>query len=258
MTSVRAGLSRPAVWVVIALFGALTGAALQLALGGTTGRPSLTSSVAVVATEVAGARVAAGAEPSGAPGAAPAGTGTTGPTALVEGTGSASGASPAAVAAAPAANRTEWRLRVPALGVDAQVISLGFTADGQLDVPRDGTSVGWYEISAQPGAPGNTLLGGHFDWGGSAAVFWRLSNLEAGDQIVLDNGSSELVYEVSETTAVSWDHPVAEILATEGTGSSLTLFTCGGSFDRSRSGYDQRSVIRAVQVSSTAPLTAQR
>ena len=154
--------------------------------------------------------------------------------------------------------RVGWRLQVPSLGVDAPMVDLGFDAAGRLDVPSDGRSVGWYDVSSKPGEPGNALLGGHYDWDGSLAVFSRLSELVAGDRVQLDDGAGEeLVYEVQSTASVDWDHPLSEILSGESGGSRLTLFTCGGDFDAERGEYGQRVVVWATLVEST-PLTARQ
>lgn len=265
MNALRAVLSRPASWFAIALVGALTGVALQLAIG-SDGSPGVSVVAAVpssadTSNEVGNAEAAP--SPDGRTPATPEQSGV--PTAEASATTSdldrpaADGSSPAAVSITPPANATGLRVRIPALGIDARVVSLGFASDGQLAVPRDGSSVGWYEISPRPGQAGNALLGAHFDWDGSLAVFAGLSRLTPGDRVFVDDGSaSELAYEVSEATAVAWDSPVSDILSAAGSGSSLTLFTCGGEFDESRGEYDQRVVVRAVEVGASAPLMARR
>lgn len=148
-------------------------------------------------------------------------------------------------------------LSIPSLAVSAQIVDLGFTGDGVLDVPSDGVSVGWYDVSPRPGEPGNALLGGHYDWDGSLAVFWRLGELAQGERVELDDGSgSALVYEVQSTSSVDWDRPLSEILTSDA-GSSLTLFTCGGEFDEARGEYEQRVVVWATLV-EPSPLAALR
>lgn len=146
-------------------------------------------------------------------------------------------------------------LSIPSLAVSAEIVDLGFNGDGQLDVPSDGVSVGWYDVSPRPGEPGNALLGGHYDWDGSLAVFWRLGELQQGDVVELDDGTgAALVYEVQSTSNVDWDRPLSEILASDD-GSSLTLFTCGGVFDETRGEYEQRVVVWATLVE---PLASRR
>ncbi len=140
------------------------------------------------------------------------------------------------------------RVRIPALGVDASLIELGFADGGQLDIPRDGAVVGWYTISALPGEPGNALLGAHVDWRGSTAVFWRLRDLTAGDMIYIDTPAGELVYRVDSAGMVPNTTPLGEVLGSRSGPQSLTLFTCGGTFDQVEREYDQRFIVRAVSV----------
>ncbi|MPZ99312.1 MAG: sortase [Dehalococcoidia bacterium] len=150
--------------------------------------------------------------------------------------------------AAPPSQAVIGRVRVGALGIDAPLIEVGFDATGELDVPRDGTSVGWYTISAAPGAAGNVLLGGHFDWAGDLAVFYRLSALSEGDLVEVDAGGQSHTYRVSEAGDLPFDAPLSDILGVRSGSPTLTLFTCGGTFDASRGEYDRRVVVRAVEV----------
>lgn len=254
--------SRSARWLAVAIVGALTGVALQVLVGGSDGSPAV-SVVAVnqgLSSSGTGAPVA---EPSPAPQsvAGPPHI----PAQATEPAGRSAGETPAAgpaAVAAPVASQpvaSGLRLRIPTLGIDAQIVTLGFTGDGQLDVPHNGSSVGWYDISPRPGEAGNALLGAHFDWDGALAVFAGLSQLSPGDLVFIDSGSAaQVAYEVSVATSVGWDHPVADVLAANGAESSLTLFTCGGNFDTERSEYDERLVVRAVQTEVSASLAVRR
>ena len=257
------GLAR---WTAIAVLGALAGVALHLHLaGGVTGPAPVT----LVAVDRAPGDATEATHPSQLAGA-PVGPASDAPSAPDAGAPVAPGApAPSGAAAAPpagspdstAAERdarpaTSLVLRIPALGVHAGIVPLGFDADGQLDVPTDGASVGWYDISPRPGEVGNALLGAHFDWDGELAVFAGLSRLAPGDRLYIAAAEGELVYEVSVATTVGWDHPVADILAAQAPGSSLTLFTCGGAFDSERGEYDERVIVRAVQVDPSEALAA--
>jgi sortase (surface protein transpeptidase) len=249
-------------WIGIAVAGAVTGLAFQLLLGGSSGG----SSASAIATGSASVVIAAGAAADSPTSTVlPAAVATAaGPEDDAAGSGDGSAQAPSEGAGTegytpPAVRSTGLRLRVPALGIDAQVIALGFDGDGQLAVPADGSSVGWYEISPRPGEQGNALLGAHFDWNGALAVFYGLDTLSPGDRVYLDGApDGELVYEVSGVSSVDWDSSVVDVLATDVDGSSLTLFTCGGDFDSERHGYDQRLIVRAVQVETSTPLTARR
>src|SRR4051794_41499782 len=51
------------------------------------------------------------------------------------------------------------RLRIPAIDVDASgLIDLGLQADKTMEVPADGTTVGWYTNSPSPGERGPAVL----------------------------------------------------------------------------------------------------
>ena len=169
--------------------------------------------------------------------------------------GAVSSAPAPAVGAAPPRPPTHpdtgLRVRIPALAVDTNIVELGFNADGQLDVPADGRTVGWYNISARPGSPGNALLGGHLDWVGSAAVFWRLRELSEGDLVYIDSGSGELVYRVESAYVVGFDAPLGDVLGERSGPGTITLFTCGGGFDSALREYDERVIVRAAAVPSS-------
>ena len=140
------------------------------------------------------------------------------------------------------------RITIPAIDVDAPMITLGFASDGSLDIPYDAVSVGWYTVTPPPGQPGNSLLGAHVDWRGELAVFWRLRDLQSGDLIYIERGEQTLVYRVRESFSVAFTANVGDVLRSTPGESSVTLFTCGGTFNRSRGEYDERLIVHAVQV----------
>lgn len=255
--SSRADLRRVVPWVAVALFGTTAGlvfAMMLAALGDASSVVVRASDPAVVPApvvqvlsevQVTAVTVDSAIEPEPAASGQPVGSVLAGPVPV-----DSSDAGTEQVSSG-------LLLSIPSLAVSAQVVDLGFTGDGVLDVPSDGASVGWYDVSPRPGEPGNALLGGHYDWDGSLAVFWRLGELQQGDRVELDDGSgTALVYEVQSTSSVDWERPLSEILSSDD-GSSLTLFTCGGVFDQARGEYEQRVVVWATLVDPLS-LAAQR
>jgi LPXTG-site transpeptidase (sortase) family protein len=140
------------------------------------------------------------------------------------------------------------RLRIPALGVDAMVSTLGFDGAGGYAVPNTAGGVGWYDFSAYPGAAGNAVLGGHLNWRGSRGVFDRLDELSSGDMIYVDTAAGEIAYQVVGSTSLAAETPFVEILGERTGPSTLTLFTCGGTFSTAAGSYDHRTVVNAVRV----------
>jgi LPXTG-site transpeptidase (sortase) family protein len=102
-----------------------------------------------------------------------------------------------------------FRIAIDKLGVDAPVVAEGMDANQVPLVPLNSYEVAWYDFTAAPGTPGNTVFAGHKTWGGEA-VFYDLDQLQRGDVIRLtgDDGS-ELVYTVTDSFTVREDDPNA-------------------------------------------------
>lgn len=171
----------------------------------------------------------------------------TGGTATTDGSTSPAATSPAATNE-PASTASQVRLRIPTLAVDAAITSLGFDGAGGYAVPGTASGVGWYEFSAYPGAAGNAVLGGHLNWRGSRGVFDRLDELSAGDMIYVDTAAGEVAYQVVGSHSVTAQTPFIDILGERSGPSTLTLFTCGGTYSSAAGEYDQRLVVNAVRV----------
>jgi LPXTG-site transpeptidase (sortase) family protein len=126
------------------------------------------------------------------------------------------------------------------------MITLGVDRDGVMQVPNNGTDVGWYDFSTVPGGAGNSVISGHLDTATSpTAVFNHLKDLKQGDPMsVIENGK-KLDFEVFWTK--SWPDDTAPLALILGSAPSptLTLITCSGTFDRARRNYSERLVVRA-------------
>src|SRR5918997_6984048 len=55
------------------------------------------------------------------------------------------------------------RLRIPAVGIDTALQSLGRNADGTVAVPTDPEVAGWYAEGPRPGQQGPAVILGHVD-----------------------------------------------------------------------------------------------
>lgn len=79
-------------------------------------------------------------------------------------------------------------------------------------------------------------------------MFWRLREMRPGDLIYIERGGETLLYEVRESFAVAFSASVGDVLRSSPGESSVTLFTCGGVFNRSIGQYEERLIVHAVQV----------
>ncbi len=148
---------------------------------------------------------------------------------------------------AAAATRVPVRLRVPSLGIDAPVASVGVAADGQLAVPNDLVRVGWYGAGALPGDAGTALIAAHVDHAHLPGVFFRLDRLAPGAtvQVVHADGTVS-TYSVAARRMIAKPLlPVAD-LTQPGGAPRLVLVTCGGSYDRGRRSYRDNVLVYAV------------
>ncbi|MBM9510417.1 class F sortase [Actinacidiphila acididurans] len=169
-------------------------------------------------------------------------------TSSAPGTHSPSGNGAAPVHALPRSEPV--RLRIPAIGVDTQVIPLGLAADGTVQVPpiAPHSPAGWYDGSPTPGSTGPSVILGHVTVGRYGdGVFRRLSALGSGDRILvgLQNGVTA-VFGVDSVQTVDKAHFPTNSVYGNVDHPALRLITCGGT--RTGGGYADNVVVYASLV----------
>ncbi len=92
------------------------------------------------------------------------------------------------------------RLIIPAIGVDANVQSVGlwWKVPTEIGIPTNFTDVAWYNGGPLPGEPGSAVIDGHLDGATvQQAVFYNLDKLQPGDDVqVVDNTGKTLHFTV--------------------------------------------------------------
>ncbi|OKI19002.1 hypothetical protein A6A08_05220 [Nocardiopsis sp. TSRI0078] len=160
--------------------------------------------------------------------------------------------------AAPAASEDEAtsvlsrarpvRLTIPAIDVDvADLVALDVDAAGVLEAPEDTGAVGWYGPGPWPGQAGPAVLGAHVDSVSGPAVFFRLRELEPGDEVAVERADgTEAVFHVYEVREYDKDtFPTDRVYGSTGNRAELRLVTCGGEFERRSGGYTGNVVVYA-------------
>ncbi|MGW5234667.1 class F sortase [Streptomyces nodosus] len=127
------------------------------------------------------------------------------------------------------------RLRIPAIGVDTPLLSLGLEPDGTVQVPpiTAHDRAGWYRFSPTPGQNGPSVVLGHVTVGSYGdGVFRRLDRLRTGETIVarLENGT-EAQFTVTSTRTVAKAHFPTDDVYGNVNRPELRLITCGGPHD---------------------------
>jgi sortase (surface protein transpeptidase) len=156
--------------------------------------------------------------------------------------------------AAPGPSLDVWRhadlpvrLRIPAIDVDAPIVSLGLLAGGELAAPSLAGDVGWFKLGVKPGEAGNALLDGHLDWYRAVGVFYYLGKLTPGDTVsVVDAAGTEHTFRVVWKELVPVDKAPMERIVGQTPVPAVTLITCGGQWNSAAKEYTHRWVVRAV------------
>jgi LPXTG-site transpeptidase (sortase) family protein len=148
------------------------------------------------------------------------------------------------------------RLVIPSGEIDAPVVQMGVDDAGVMQSPSNAYDVAWYDFSAHPGFGGNAVFAGHVDYiRVGPVVFWNLKDLNEGDiiEVHLTDGTQ---YTYAVNFKQQYDAataPVNEIVGPTPK-ETVTLITCGGTFNSSSGQYDKRLVVRAERVAETQAL----
>lgn len=141
------------------------------------------------------------------------------------------------------------RLIIPALGINSTWTGLGFLADGlTMASPAGPSDLGWYTFSGAPGGPSNAVFAGHVDWyTGAPAIFGGLPSLTPGAVVQVSRADGKLVvYHVVSSTWYDFLQTDATPIIAPTSVPTITLITCGGTFNQATHEYDKRLVVRAV------------
>lgn len=160
--------------------------------------------------------------------------------------------SPSATSGQPATGRPAVhpvRLTIPQIGVAAKVTPAGVDPAGAFSVPPSVDTVGWYRFGPALDSPsGSLVIGGHVDSAAAGpGAFFRLRELDPGSALSLtgDDGVTRSYVVVAREQIPKDKIDLQPYFATTGS-PRVTLFTCGGSFDRTVRSYRDNIVVTAV------------
>ena len=121
-------------------------------------------------------------------------------------------------------------LRIPRIGVDAQIVPIKSNEEGILEPPRNISVAGWWSDGAAPGEPqGSAILVGHSVRYKLGGVFDDIEYLSRGDAIEVEGSHSTLTYRVQSNDLLSKDdlaRNAEQIFDQTGAG-RLVVITCG-------------------------------
>jgi hypothetical protein len=141
-------------------------------------------------------------------------------------------------------------ISIPAIGVKAKIVTLGFDSEGGMEVPTTGAVTGWFNGAPTPGELGPAIIVGHVDWNGKIAVFYKIKNLKKGNLIkVLRSDGKQITYSVTRVLTVDKLKFPTELVYGDIDHVGLRLITCGGRFDSKLKRHINNIIVfaRAVQ-----------
>ncbi|GAD84224.1 class F sortase [Nocardia asteroides] len=155
-------------------------------------------------------------------------------------------------AAAPLDRSAPVRLEIPRIGLDTSPGRSGTTTSGALAAPADFAHTTWFEPGASPGEAGPAVILGHVDSTSGPAVFFRLGELAAGDEVLVTRADGRTAHFVVDRTESvdKTEFPTDRVFADDGT-ARLRLITCGGTFDPDRGRYLANVIVYATLVATT-------
>jgi hypothetical protein len=144
------------------------------------------------------------------------------------------------------------RIDIPKIHASAPIVPVGTTPDGELDVPLDPRTVGWWRYGAKPGATvGTAILAGHINYAGVTGAMADIGRLDPGDEVlVFGRQNAQRRHEVRfSVTGVRIYHktnlPYKQIFDQHSVG-RIAIVTCGGPFDAATGNYLDNIVVFAV------------
>lgn len=135
-------------------------------------------------------------------------------------------------------------VRIPAIGIVADLVPLGISGDGTLEIPGY-EEAGWYAGGSRPGDPGPAVIAAHLDSTAGPAVFYRLEDVKPGDVVHVGYRDGTVTFTVRDIGTFSKSaFPTGRVYGWTH-GPELRLVTCDGTFDRHAGAYSSNLVVWA-------------
>ena len=139
------------------------------------------------------------------------------------------------------------RLRIPKIGVNAAIGSVGLTASWAMAAPPSPAIVGWFSMGPRPGEVGSAVIAGHYGWkNGIPAAFDDLHSLAVGDEVFVEDKDGTIVaFVVREVTTFGEKDDASAIFDSNDGKAHLNLITCEGIWNKVTKSYSDRRVVFA-------------
>ena len=139
------------------------------------------------------------------------------------------------------------RLIIPKINLDTTFVPpLELNADQSISVPDSYTEVGWYTYGATPGEIGPSVILGHVDSYDGPAVFFKLGQLEAGDEVMVEReDGTTAIFIVESKERIPQDNFPTEKVYGQINHAGLRLVTCTGVYNHGTPKYSHNLIVYA-------------
>jgi hypothetical protein len=152
-------------------------------------------------------------------------------------------------AAAPLAPRDPAPrfLTVEGTTISMEIVEVGVSPDGAMEIPEAFNLAGWYRYGPAPGAgSGAAVVAAHVDTASDRAPFSQLQGLAAGTRVTIERyGAPALNYRVRSVELMAKDKFDGGSLFRRDGPHQLRLVTCGGRWLDEKQDYSDNVIVTA-------------
>ncbi len=139
---------------------------------------------------------------------------------------------------------SEFKIKIPVIGVEANIESVGLNSKDEMDIPGNISNAAWFNLGPYPGEVGSAVIDGHFGWQeGKSSVFDDLYKLKIGDKIYIENEKETIVFVVREIRIFNKEESSESVFNSIDGKAHLNLITCSGIWNKQENSYPERLVI---------------
>lgn len=137
------------------------------------------------------------------------------------------------------------KIMIPSLELEASFSEpLGLEDSGEIEVPDDYVSVGYYKNGPTPGEIGPAVVLGHVDSFEGPAVFYSLGQLKEGDEVNIEREDGTIAtFAVTEIEKNSQSDFPTEKVYGKLPYAGLRLITCSGIYDKQKLRYTHNLIV---------------
>lgn len=139
------------------------------------------------------------------------------------------------------------RVAVASLGIDMPVVPVGLDPTGDVTIPSESHTAGWYRYSSGVSATtGSIVVVAHVDAWDGIGPFSRLKDVAPGAEVVLTGDSGARSFRIDGVAQPQKAPGSLKDFFVETGPAKLVLITCGGVFDDATGHYRDNVIVTAT------------